>query len=453
MKRNCLGAVLSMGMLLALGASAASADVIYDGSGATNDFLLYTTNNPNGSFGDDLTLATDHGDQVIRQVTFGFVVPPNTAVPDCDALVTFYDVENGTAGGTTVALTTPVGAFRVHTGPFAADPNARGFFFDSIDITGVIPAGISLGSDGSGGVSISFVNAGSNPPTVITGVTICPALNAGPAGAGGGVVNPGSNHTNYFYLDGFAGAPEDLSFTGAERVGFGGAFATSNFFWLLLGNTTFPVPANDLCTAAISVNANSQTDGDSRGSTNDNQTICITPPFTQTAGGVWYNVVGTGETILIDLCSASYDSIVAVYCGDCAGTMTCVAADDDGCGIDGGGSTLQFCSQSGTTYHILVTGFGGATGTFTMVLQSGGGSCTPSVSCQANPCAGIIRGDANGDGQVNNFDIDAFVQALTSGTCTANPTCRCRNDINQDGQVNNFDIDPFVLCLTGGGCH
>ncbi|MGE0482118.1 MAG: hypothetical protein AB7Q17_16780 [Phycisphaerae bacterium] len=63
------------------------------------------------------------------------------------------------------------------------------------------------------------------------------------------------------------------------------------------------------------------------------------------------------------------------------------------------------------------------------------------------------RGDVNCDGQVNNFDIDPFVLALTDPTAYAvtYPTCDIDSaDINLDGAVNNFDIDPFVLCLTVG---
>lgn len=61
-------------------------------------------------------------------------------------------------------------------------------------------------------------------------------------------------------------------------------------------------------------------------------------------------------------------------------------------------------------------------------------------------------GDLNCDGTVNNFDIDAFVLALTdpAGYQAAYPDCDINlADINGDGAVNNFDIDPFVALLTG----
>ena len=64
-----------------------------------------------------------------------------------------------------------------------------------------------------------------------------------------------------------------------------------------------------------------------------------------------------------------------------------------------------------------------------------------------------IAGDLNCDGLVNNFDIDAFVLALTDPAAYAQqfPDCDATNaDANGDGVVNNFDIDAFVELLTGG---
>ena len=66
-------------------------------------------------------------------------------------------------------------------------------------------------------------------------------------------------------------------------------------------------------------------------------------------------------------------------------------------------------------------------------------------------------GDLNCDCQVDNFDIDAFVLALTSTPPSfpqyyaQYPTCdHMLADCNEDGTVSNFDIDAFVGLLTGG---
>lgn len=66
---------------------------------------------------------------------------------------------------------------------------------------------------------------------------------------------------------------------------------------------------------------------------------------------------------------------------------------------------------------------------------------------------GLLPGDMNCDGIVNNFDIDPFVLALVDPDAytVAFPNCnRLAADVNGDGSVDNFDIDPFVLLLTCG---
>jgi hypothetical protein len=62
-------------------------------------------------------------------------------------------------------------------------------------------------------------------------------------------------------------------------------------------------------------------------------------------------------------------------------------------------------------------------------------------------------GDVNCDGDVNGYDIDPFVLALTDpgAYAAAFPGCDINNaDINDDGAINGYDIDPFVAVLTGG---
>lgn len=66
-----------------------------------------------------------------------------------------------------------------------------------------------------------------------------------------------------------------------------------------------------------------------------------------------------------------------------------------------------------------------------------------------------VAGDLDCDGALNNFDIDAFVLAITdpAGYAAAHPGCPISNaDMNGDNAVNNFDIDFFVLCLSTGQC-
>ena len=87
-------------------------------------------------------------------------------------------------------------------------------------------------------------------------------------------------------------------------------------------------------------------------------------------------------------------------------------------------------------------------------LYAGGGFITAggnSANCIAK-WACRLPGDLNCDGEVNAFDIDPFVLALTDpdGYAAAWPDCDVMlADCNGDGEINVFDIDPFVELLAG----
>ncbi|MFH1746210.1 MAG: S8 family serine peptidase [Planctomycetota bacterium] len=63
-------------------------------------------------------------------------------------------------------------------------------------------------------------------------------------------------------------------------------------------------------------------------------------------------------------------------------------------------------------------------------------------------------GDMNCDGEINSYDIDGFICAV-SPNCdyeATYPDCaRQLGDINGDGDVNAYDIDPFIDLISGGG--
>lgn len=66
-----------------------------------------------------------------------------------------------------------------------------------------------------------------------------------------------------------------------------------------------------------------------------------------------------------------------------------------------------------------------------------------------------VPGDTNCDGRVNNFDINAFILALSDPAeyAVQYPNCSILSaDANRDGRVNNFDIDAFVQCIENQGC-
>jgi PKD repeat protein len=82
---------------------------------------------------------------------------------------------------------------------------------------------------------------------------------------------------------------------------------------------------------------------------------------------VWYRwtAPATGA-VTLDTCSASFDTRLAVYTADTAGTLTAVASGDDAELCANNGSRVAFAATGGTTYWIAVDGKGGATGDFTL---------------------------------------------------------------------------------------
>ena len=59
------------------------------------------------------------------------------------------------------------------------------------------------------------------------------------------------------------------------------------------------------------------------------------------------------------------------------------------------------------------------------------------------PAPDILVCDVNLDGEVNFFDIRAFILRLTSGTYQLEADC------DENGELNFFDIQPFLTALAG----
>ena len=129
-----------------------------------------------------------------------------------------------------------------------------------------------------------------------------------------------------------------------------------------------PLP-NDGCEGAIAVSCGDSVSGSTVGATIDAAPTCGTPI---TSPGVWYTLddnSGLPGDITLSLCNGTdFDSKISVYSGSCA-ALVCVDGNDDACGLQ---SEISFASDGNTTYYILIHGFGGATGNFTLDV-----TCTP----------------------------------------------------------------------------
>lgn len=184
-----------------------------------------------------------------------------------------------------------------------------------------------------------------------------------------------------------------------------------------------PSTNNDECEDAISIDAPSMTLGSTQGATHDPDTVpCDT---TVTAPGVWYEVIGTGTQMSAETCGdkTDYDTKLSVFCRGCDDEQLCVTANDDVCGLS---SRVTWCSELGTTYKILVHGFGASTGNFQLRVEVGDEPCEPTIRCR-------FRG-ACCDGESCSVMYDDECEAI-GGTFFGDKTDCCGRGI--------YDIEQF----------
>lgn len=119
---------------------------------------------------------------------------------------------------------------------------------------------------------------------------------------------------------------------------------------------------SDLCGGATLIACGAVVAGSTVPFTADVAPFCGTTDGT--AGGVWFRFVGTGGSVTASLCGSGYDTKIRVYTGGCAG-LVCVVGNDDFCGLQ---SQVTWLSTLAVNYYILVHGFGGGAGNYTLNL-------------------------------------------------------------------------------------
>ncbi len=178
------------------------------------------------------------------------------------------------------------------------------------------------------------------------------------------------------------------------------------------GSPCIPPPENDRCEDAILVDIPSLTAGDTSAAT-------LYPIYedcgtTITAPGIWYSVIGAGNTITATTCTPdgffTYDTKLTVYCMCSNEAWACIEGNDDGCTVPPGGidvlSTVSWCSEVGHEYKILVHGFSESTGEFHLQVTDDGVACGDPPGC-ADPigaccvelvCVGdMVESECTGD--------------------------------------------------------
>ncbi|MFN3875127.1 MAG: hypothetical protein ACK4L7_04355, partial [Flavobacteriales bacterium] len=172
-------------------------------------------------------------------------------------------------------------------------------------------------------------------------------------------------------------------------------------------------PANDLCGGAIAIACGQVVDGSTESAALDNAPFCGT---SISAAGVWYSLVGTGNQVAITTCpDEAYDTKLNVYSGPC-GSLSCVAGNDDDPDAGSYCSTVVFFAEQGVAYRILVQGYDGETGPFTLTVTclSCGAPQSPMIS--ASDVSATISWTSSNSGAAYTVEYGPAGFAPGSGT-------------------------------------
>ena len=151
------------------------------------------------------------------------------------------------------------------------------------------------------------------------------------------------------------------------------------------------LPSNDTCSAATEITtARFRTDLDVRRATSEPTDPPTSCACSTNSASVWYSFTApTSAPVTIDTFGSSYDTVLAVFSGEC-GALTPVGS----CNDDSGGtlqSHVSFTTTAGTTYLIEVTSFcGGQPGFLHLDFDSGLPASGQSLAVRD------IAGDPNG---------------------------------------------------------
>jgi subtilisin-like proprotein convertase family protein len=231
-------------------------------------------------------------------------------------------------------------------------------------------------------------------------------------------------------------------------------------------------PPNDLCADAIPLDCDFPALGTNVAATGTGQpsTLCGTTPGNF---GVWYTFVGRGGPMTVSTCNpgTDFDTKLNVYRGSCgAANLVCVGGNDDssdpGCqiGANNRKSKVTFSSIADTTYYVLVTGFGSATGNFELTLE---GCCDLEITAltsENEDCPGANDGSilaaatsSNGpityaiSGPVNQSNNTGMFSSLPSGnyllTATDAADCEVQQTIAIAPGIDT--IPPDLVCQQG----
>jgi hypothetical protein len=276
---------------------------------------------------------------------------------------------------------------------------------------------LTNGLTGSGMVHPFFAKEGQ-----VVSIAIVPANCAGGALALTTTVTAdlspiGGSATQSLFDDGTNGdaVSGDGIFTYAATVGIGTPTGTKTFQVAIddgtlsggaaVGLEVRPstTPDNDNCAHATALAVPSSTAINFTGATIEYNVIpSFSTPFTgghTTRRGLWYTLVGTGNTITASTCASATDTVMMAAVGSCDGLTVIAGRDDAGPACAGAPASVTFCTEAGETYYIWVGPFstGAQTSSTQLDITDDGVACTGAVA--AGNCAAPSGGTAEAEGR------------------------------------------------------
>jgi len=176
-----------------------------------------------------------------------------------------------------------------------------------------------------------------------------------------------------------------------------------------------PVSENAVCGAALPIACGGSVEGDTQLSFFTPGPTCGSSPVT--TKGLWYTFTGTGGTVILSTCdTADFDTKLSVYSGVCSDPV-CVAGGDDAPGCSNNTSRVEFPTVDGGTYLVLVHGYDGDVGAFTLLME-----CAPTCSpiAENDNCNGALTLTPSGIGLCNAISGS---NACAFATGLPNPPC------------------------------
>jgi len=173
---------------------------------------------------------------------------------------------------------------------------------------------------------------------------------------------------------------------------------------------------------------------------NDYDAVC---PFTgSTSADVVYSYVATSNiNVDIDLCASLYDTKVYVY-ANVAGNL--VGCNDDACGTTTFMSKLNLTLLSGNTYYIVVDGYGGDCGDYSLTIAE---HLPCVVTC---PAGSQLEGETCFDGYTDTVNGGCNSTPNVFSTVTCNTICGKGGYYTTAG-FGYRDTDWYRVTTTGSG--